>query len=332
MLGVAVIGTGRWGKNHARVYKELMSEGIIDNLKICDTDEQCAKQIGETLEIQYTTNSHELIEDDDITAVTIATPSMTHYQIAKEFIEAGKDVLIEKPMTMNIDEARNLVDIAAECNRMLMVGHIFRYHPALCELKRRIDAGELGEILNLIGRRLYFGVPRSDMGVIYALGIHELDSFCHLLSVHYPKGLIAATSRSYQQSTEETAIIVMDFNHAKGYAVESWLLAPYGKVRDLVVVGTKASARIDYLVPHELHMFDNSIVTEGGIPVAIEGKGTRTISLPHSEPLKEELKHFVFCVVSRQSPLSDGLVGLRAVVMAEAALGSSRIGSTVALS
>jgi len=331
MLGVAVVGTGHWGKNHARVYKELLSEGVIDSLKVCDLDEHRARQWGETLEVEYVTSYRDLIEDDDIQAVSIVTPSKTHYQLGKEFMEAGKEVLVEKPMTMDIDEARGLVEVAASNNRILMVGHIFRYHPAVSELKRRIDAGELGEIQNLIGNRSLFRLPRTDMGVIYALGIHELDLFCYLMGADYPKSLTAAESRSYGQNTEETAMIFMDFGHAKGYAFESWLVAAYSKMRDLIVVGSKGSARVDYLTPQELHIFDSRIITEEGIPVGVENDGKRTISLPDAEPLKEELKHFISCVVSRQNPLTDGPVGLRSVVMAEAALRSARTGCAVEL-
>ena len=331
MQGVAVVGTGHWGKNHARVYKELMSEGLIDDLKICDLDEHRVKQWGETLEVEYATSYRDLIEDDDIQAVSIVTPSKTHYQIAKKFMEAGKDVLVEKPMTMDVDEARRLVEIAANNNRILMVGHIFRFHPAVCELKHMIDTGALGEIQNMIGTRLYFGLPRRDMGVIYALGIHELDIFCYLLDAEYPESLTAACSRSCSQNIEETAQIFMDFGHAKGYAFESWLVAAYGKVRDLIVVGSKGSVRVDYLTPRELYMFDNRIVTEGGIPVSVEDEGKRTISIPNAEPLKDELKHFISCIVSRQDPLSDGAVGLRAVVMAEAALMSAKTGNMIVL-
>ncbi len=331
MPGVAVIGTGHWGKNHARVYKELLSEGVIDSLKICDLDEHRARQWGETLEVEYVTGYRDVIEDDDIQAVSIVTPSKTHYQLGKEFMEAGKDVLIEKPMTMDIEEARKLVDVAADNNRILMVGHIFRYHPAICELKRRIDTDDLGEIQNIIGQRLDFGLPRKDMGVIYALGSHELDLFCYLMGVDYPKSLIAVESRSYGQNIEETAVIVMDFGHVKGYAFESWLVAAYGRMRDIVVVGSERSARVDYLKTQELYLFDSRIVTEEGIPVNVEDGGECTITLPHVEPLKEELRHFISCVVSRQSPLTDGSVGLRVVVMAEAALRSARTGYLVSM-
>lgn len=331
MSGVGVIGTGHWGQNHARVYKELRIEGMVDTVRICDLDQARIHRLSSALNIEGTTDYRQMLDDPMIQAVSIVTPSKAHYQIAKEFIEAGKDVLVEKPMTMDVNQAEKLVRIANQNNRILMVGHVFRYHPAVRELKRRIDEGELGEIQNIISKREMFGLPRRDMGVIYALGIHELDMFCHLLGVDYPKSLIAMTSKVYSHDIEETAALVVDFGNVKGYAFESWLVPVYGKRRELVVVGSKMSARVDYLKPQELYLFDIRLSIENGVPVAVEDNGTRVVSLPYAEPLKEELKQFISCVNSRQKPLSDGLVGLRAVAMAEAALASAEVNKAISL-
>ena len=329
MPGVAVIGTGHWGRNHARVYKELWLEGVVDTVKICDVDEACLGEMSNTLDLKGVADYRQILDDSEIQAVSIATPSKTHYQIAKEFMEAGKDVLVEKPMTMNVTEAEELVNIATRTNRILMTGHVFRYHPAVQELKHRIDAGELGAIQNIISYRLSFGVPRQDMGVIYALGIHELDMFCYLLEVDYPKKLIAVANTIYRQDVEETCMITMDFGNARGYALESWLVPVYGTRRDLIVVGSEKSAKLDYLDPEKLRLFDARIITKNGMPLQAENKGEYTISIPYAEPLKEELKHFIFCVKSRQKPLSDGLVGLRAVVLAEAAIESAKTSKVI---
>lgn len=334
MINVAVIGVGKWGQNHARVYKELASEGIIGRLKICDADENRLKQLKATLNaewIEWTPNFQDIAQDKNIDAVSIATPSKTHYPIAKELIEAGKDVLVEKPMTMDIIEARNLVELADKHKRILMVGHLMRYHPAVQKLKQMIGAGDLGKVHTMIGTRMDFGLPRKDMGVIYALGVHELDLFCYLLGVDYPKSIVATTSRVYSREIEETAIICADFGYAKGYALESWLIPAYGKRRDLVVVGDKASVHIDYLATQALQIFDSAIILEKGVPVSVQSTGKRTIALPYTEPLKEELKHFIDCVRSRQKPLTDGLAGWRSVVMADAALESARKGEMVEL-
>jgi len=331
MPGVAVIGVGNWGKNHARVYKELCQEGVLDAVQICDADQARVLELSTALGIQGTSDYRQILSDSRIKAVSVATPSRTHYQIARDCMEAGKDVLVEKPMAMDVAEADELVKIASTNNRILMVGHIFRYHPAVQELKRRIEAGELGKIQTMMCNRETFGLPRKDMGVIYALGIHELDMFCYLVGVAYPRTVTAVASKVYSRDIEETAVLAVDFGDIKGYAFESWLVPGHGKRRDLLVVGSKMSARVDYLKPQELLLFDTSVVTENGIPTSIEDKGERVIPLTYAEPLKEELRQFLSCVDSRQKPLADGLVGMRAVVMAEAALTSSETGKAAKL-
>jgi len=331
MTGIAVIGVGHWGKNHARVYKELCQEGLVDTVQICDVDQARVLELSNTLGIQGTSNYQQILNDSEIQAVSIVTPSRTHYKVAKECMEAGKDVLVEKPLTMDIAEAEALVKIADENNRVLMVGHVFRYHPAVQELRRRRNEGELGKVQAIISNRLTFGLPRKDMGVIYALGIHELDMFCYLMEVDYPESVTAVTSRVYSQDMEETVVLAVDFGNVKGYAFESWLVPGHEKKRDLLVVGSKMSARVDYLKPQELCLYDTRVITENGVPASIEDKGERVVSIPYAEPLKEELRQFLSCVNSRQKPLTDGVVGVRAVAMSEASLTSARTGKAVKL-
>ena len=332
MTGIAVIGTGYWGKNHVRTYSELVSEGILDKVIICDINEKRAKELGSAFNIEYITDHRELIDDPSIDAVSIVTPSPTHYQLAKQFMKAGKDVLVEKPMTMDIDEAKDLVRISEETGQILMVGHIFRHHPAVKELKNRINIGELGTIRLISSNRLSFGAPRKDMGVIYALGIHEVDMFCHLMNVDYPKSVLSDTRCTLQPGIEETATISMDFGSATAYAFESWLMPASGKQRDLIVVGSEKVAKIDYLKPQELQMFDIRIAEQdfdAKTNFSVEDEGSYTIPIPYAEPLKEELKNFIHCIQSRDNPLSDGSIGMRAVEMAEAALKSASMKKSV---
>ena len=331
MPGVAVIGVGHWGRNHARVYKELCLEGVADTVRIYDLNQARVSELGSALGVEGILEYQRILSDSKIQAVSIVTPSRTHYQIAKECMEAGKDVLVEKPVTMDVNEAEKLVRIANQYKRILMVGHIFRYHPAVQELRRRINEGELGKIQTIIGNRGAFGLPRKDMGVIYALGIHELDMFCYLMGADYPKSVTAVTSKVYSRDIEETAMLTVNFGDVKGYAFESWLVPGHEKRRDLLVVGSQMSARVDYLKPQELCLFDIRVITKNGAPTSIEDKGERVISLPYVEPLKEELRQFIFCVNSRQNPLADGLVGMRAVAMAEAALTSAKTSKAVTL-
>ncbi|MEA1984383.1 MAG: Gfo/Idh/MocA family oxidoreductase [Euryarchaeota archaeon] len=332
MTTIGVIGTGYWGKNHVRTYSELASEGVIDSVKICDIDEKRAHELGNAFNIEYLTDHKALLSDPDIDAVSIVTPSPTHYPLAKEFMEAGKDVLVEKPMTMDFREAEHLVEISEDTGQILMVGHIFRHHPAVKELKQRIDLGEFGSLRLISSNRLSFGAPRKDMGVVYALGIHEVDMFCHLVDKEYPDSILATTRCNLQPDIEETAMITMDLGDTTAHAFESWLMPAYGKQRDLVVVGSEKAAKIDYLKPQELQIFDVRIAEQdfnGTTTFSVENEGSYTIPIPYAEPLKEELGHFVDCIQSRNTPISDGVVGMRAVKMAEAVLRSAREGRRI---
>jgi predicted dehydrogenase len=160
------------------------------------------------------------------------------------------------------------------------------------------------------------------MGVLYALAIHEVDLFCFLLNREAPENIYAVLSNFYQPDIEETAMITMNFkNNLKCFAFETWL-APTGKLRDLIVVGSHQSARVDYLKPAELEIFDSSVIVDekDGAKLFREAhEGTRTIPIEYKEPLKEELMHFLARIKDRGNPDSNARIGLRAVEMIEKA-------------
>ncbi len=217
-------------------------------------------------------------------------------------------------MTIKSLQASDL--LTHQGNQILMVGHIFRYHPAIQELKTRIDAGELGKIQLITSQRLHFGKPRTDVGVVHALAIHELDMFCHLLNQDYPDTISCTTSAIFNPDIEETVSITAKFGKVTCFALESWLMPAYGKHRHIVVVGNEKTAKIDYLKPDELQIFDIKF-DENLNPI---NEGQYTIKLPYVEPLENELRHFIQAIETREPPLSDGQVGLRAVEMIERTL------------
>ncbi len=318
-MNIAIIGTGYWGKNHVRALKELLDEGKVDKLSICDTDEKRAKEMASGFNLSYTTDYEELI-CSDIDGVVIATPSNTHYILAKEFLKAGKDVLVEKPMTLSSREANEVIKIAEKNGKILSVGHIFRYHSAVNEIKKRIERGDFGEIYYITSDRHSLRVPRKDMGVLFALAIHEVDLFCYLLNEEYPEEILA-TMGNYIGGTEEIAQIVSYFdNNVRGYAFESWL-SPNGKRRELIVVGSKMSVFVDYLKPNEIKVFDITISSEG-----IKTEGSYIIPIEYKEPLKEELENFIDCIKTREQPVANMYAGKRAVEMIEKAMVSAREG------
>ncbi|MFX0069904.1 MAG: Gfo/Idh/MocA family protein [Candidatus Hermodarchaeota archaeon] len=323
-----VIGTGYWGKNHVRNYKELLMENRIDYLKLYDTNESRVKQMANDYSLEYFKDFEDIISDEKISAVVIVTPSSTHYDLAKKFLENGKDVFIEKPMTLNSNEAKELFEISEKNNRILMVGHLFRYHPAVKDLKKRIDIGEFGKINMIITYRFAFGIPRKDMGVVYALAVHELDLSCYLLDQKLPVSVLADITSYHQNSVEEMANISMDFSDgAKSYMMESWNIPVYGKKREIIVIGSEKSAIINYLLPNEYNIFDTKIKTQiidGQSILELEDNAVNKIIIDYKEPLKEEILHFLDCLKSRNKPETDGFIGYKAVQMCEAVFQSAR--------
>ncbi|HEC92488.1 MAG TPA: Gfo/Idh/MocA family oxidoreductase [Candidatus Atribacteria bacterium] len=323
MVGIGVIGTGYWGKNHVRNWKELLSEGVIDELVLCDMDKNRVKELADE-NISYTTNYKDLLDNNSIDAIDIVTPSKTHFLLGKEALIAGKDVFIEKPMTIGMKKSEKLIDLTEKNDSILMVGHIFRYHSGIEEVKKRIDRGEFGKIYYMATNRMAFSSPRRDMGVMYALGIHEIDLYCYLMDVKYPKKITVSFSSFLQPDVEEIASICMKFdNNVSGYAFESWISPFHTKIRDFILVGSKRSIKIDYLKPQELLLFDGTITSyqyKDRISFDITDEGITKISIPYKEPLNEELKHFISCIKSRKQPLTDMYAGKRAVEMIEKCL------------
>lgn len=326
MTAVAVVGTGYWGRNHVRVFKELLDDGLITDLKLCDVSEERVAEMAKSFNLKYTTDYQEILNDQTIDAVSIVTPSGDHFEMAKSAMEHGKNVLVEKPMTMTSSEAEELVKVAEGSPGILMVGHIFRHHSAVKELKKRIARGDFGNVINMFCSRLAFRVPRKDMGVLHALGIHELDLFCYLLDQEYPEEVYTHMEKHFFPDIEETAMIILKFSgNVTCYAHESWMAPVAGKLRELVVIGDKMSARIDYMKPQELQIFDAAILPKKGDDgdFEMEQEGSYTIPIEYKEPLKEELKHFISCAQDHTQPLSDMHSGKRAVEMVEMAFKSA---------
>jgi len=327
IIGIGIVGTGYWGKNHVRNYKTLLMEKKIDYLKICDLNEKRAKEIGTDFNLDYTSNINDVIQDKRINAVVIATPSSTHYELSKLCLVNGKDVFVEKPLTLNSKDAQDLINIAKKNNKILMVGHLFRYHPAVKDIKKRIDMGEFGKIILIITYRFAFGVPRKDMGVILALAVHDLDLTCYLLKQNTPKSILVDNAKFHQNEVEEMTNITLEFeNGAKGYMMESWDIPVYDKKRELVVVGTEKSAIIDYLVSNEYKIYDTKIkkrYIQSEVILEKEDNAVNKIIIEYKEPLNEEILHFLECLKTRKIPETDGVVGYHAVQMCEKAFQSA---------
>ena len=254
-LTVAVVGTGYWGRNHVRTWSALKQEEIIERLIVCDVDENRARELAEEFDCEWHTDAHTLRETFTIDAATIATPTPMHAPLAIALMEQGVDVLVEKPLAMDEADAQSIVECADAHNRLLCVGHLFRYHVAIRKAAEMIASGEIGPVLHIESERLSVREPRPDIGVIAALAIHDMDICRDLMGDVDPEEIAAFSLPSEIEGIEDHAVIHMRFptgtsNNPLGPSAQitvSWRSRVRGKVRELRIIGRDASLHIDYL-------------------------------------------------------------------------------------
>lgn len=324
----AVIGTGYWGSNHARVGAELIEQGVLESLVLCDVDEPRVADLASNYGVEYTTDYAEL-PNLGVDTATVATPSTTHRRIAVDLLETGLDLLVEKPLALTSEDAWAIVDAADVNNATLGVGHIFRYHPALNELKSRIDRGELGRIKYLNTNRFSFRVPRTTTGVLYSLAVHDVDIYAYLLD-ETPNAIYCNLDSVIRENIDETATLVLTYDHATGVINESWQVPVFGKRRDLSVVGSQRSAYIDYLDDTELDLFD-AHVTEHDGKYRSHKQGKQHHRTEQREPLCVEVTEFLNAARSGEKPRVSGRIGARTIEILEHARRSDERDEVISL-
>jgi predicted dehydrogenase len=323
-MNYGVVGTGYWGSNHVRVGAELRDAGRLDEVTICDVDEERAAELAAEHDVGYTTD-HETL---DVDAAVVATPSTTHEDIATDLLAADTDLLVEKPLALSSAAAWNLVETADRHDRTLGVGHIFRYHPGLRELKRRIDAGELGRIKYLFTTRFAFRVPRDTTGVLYSLAVHDVDVYNFLLG-EWPDSVACRLDSFVRDGIDETASLTLGYGDRTGVIHSSWQVPVFGKRRQLVAVGTERSAALDYLADNVVEIYDASVEPdEDGTLQAREGR-TIIHETAAREPLKAEVEAFLDAAREGRDPPASGLIGAQTVETLEAAQRAAATGRVV---
>lgn len=320
----AVIGTGYWGTNHVRVGAELVDAGELDELILCDLDEERVEGVAADYGVDYVTDYHDL----DVDTAVIATPSTTHRDIAIDLLSTGTACLVEKPLALTADDAWAIVDAAEDAGVTLSVGHIFRYHPALRELKRCINRGELGQIKYLTTSRYAFRKPRRTTGVLHSLAVHDVDIYKMLLNRN-PESVYCRLDRHLRKDIDETATITLDYGEdVTGVINSSWQVPAFGKRRDLVVIGSERAAYIDYLADTKLELFDAKVVEEGGA-LHTRDEGGTTYEVDGYEPLKMEVEAFLQAAAEGAETDASGYVGAEAVELLEHAAQSDETGNAI---
>ena len=320
-VSIAVVGVGGWGKNLARNYGQIHESRLR---YLCDLDANRLQemQLAHGSE-KITTNFDDLLEDDELDAIVIATTGPSHYELCKKALGAGKDVYVEKPFVLSTDHATELVALADESDRVLMVGHLLEYHPVVQQLKKMIDAGELGDIRYIYSQRLNLGTVRADENALWNFAPHDISVILYLLGKSPTD--VSARGQSYlQQGVEDVVFLGLNFgDQSMGHVHVSWL-DPH-KTRRITIVGSKRMAVFDDLEPNEkLKIYDKGAEVNTDYDTFAEYVGLRfgDITIPYvrvGEPLRIECEHFLECVRTRNAPLSDGLDGLRVIRVLEAA-------------
>lgn len=303
---IAVIGCGVWGRNIVRNFYNLNVLEIV-----CDLDESNLQKVKEQYPGVKTTNDfNEIIENPEITAVAVVTPSHTHYKVVKAMLEAGKNVYVEKPISTVAQEAKDLTELAHRKGLVLMVGHLLLYHPAVNRLKMLIEEGELGEIVYAQSDRLNVNFFKNDRSVMWDLAPHDVSMMSYVTGKE-PVRIISAVGCSSEQND------IMDITHISiefedgmiGQISDSWI-TPKKHVQ-LLVRGTKATAILDDTVAeNKLVIFDNFVKDN-----------SKNISLDYLEiePLKLECQHYISCCETGKKARSDGDNGFMVTTILEQA-------------
>ena len=288
MARLAQIGVGQWGKNLARNFSEL-----ADLAWLCDVDATQHADLAQRYpSARLTAAVEEVLEDDSVEAVVIATPVPTHYELARRALDAGKHVFVEKPPAMRAAELEELCDLAEERGRVLMPGHLLLYHPGVQKLKEIVASGELGDVLYVYGNRQNLGTFRTNENALWSLGVHDLSVLLHLIEEE-PSEVRAHGNAFLNQGVEDVVFCYLRFPSGKMAHMHLSWLDPH-KIRRITVVGNDRMAVFDDMErDRKITVYDNWRTRTGDI---------YSPNVEATEPLRLECRHFVSLVEGEGDP------------------------------
>ena len=308
---VAVVGMGYWGRNLVRNFHEL---GVLS--LVCDSDRtveaQCREKYGN---VRYCPEFSAVLSDPEIAAVALATPAVSHYEMAKAALAAGKDVFVEKPLAIQVEQGAELQRLTESGQRVLMVGHILRYHPAVRKLQELVQGGALGQIRYLYSNRLNIGKIRTEENILWSFAPHDISVILSLLN-EFPCKVSSQGGAYLNRGVYD--VTVSQFNFPSGVQAHifvSWL-HPIKEQR-LVVVGSDKMAVFDDMAEHKLVLYPHRVEWKNRVPTAVKAQA-EVVAFDVVEPLNEECRHFLDCVAQRKRPLTDAGEGLRVLRILDA--------------
>ena len=311
---LAVVGVGNWGKNLLRNFCDLLGE---ERVIACDADSKRLHELRTQYhKLQAISDFSALLGNDLVDAIVIATPVVTHYELARRALLAEKHVFVEKPIALRSVEAQELIELANQKRRVLMVDHLLEYHPAIEQLKKLVQNGDLGDIFCLYSQRLNLGVVRTEENALWSLTPHDISVMLYLLEQE-PVRVQAHGACYLQKDIEDMVFVTLEFrDKILGHIHASWLDPQ--KIRKLVVIGSKKMAVFDDTSPTKLVVFNKYAVRSDG-RFAPRDEGASVIPIENREPLQIACEHFLRCIERGEQPRSDGHDGLRVLRVLEAA-------------
>jgi predicted dehydrogenase len=332
MIGVGVIGCGYWGPHLVRNFSRSGRSQVV---AVCDAQYDRAARVGTEYHVPLiTTHASEVIAARDVQLVVIATPSYTHYPLAKAALEAGKHALVMKPLATRADEAAELVALAERRGLVLAVDHTFVYTGAVRKIKELVEQGELGDIFYVDSVRINLGLFQSDVNVVWDLAPHDISIIDYLLGGPEPREVSAIGARHVGSPTENIAYLTLRYSDQLLAHVHVNWLAP-AKVRRTIVGGSKRMLIYDDVEPSEkVKIYDKGVtISQDGaesVPYAMlvqyRSGDMHAPRLDTREALAVEANHVLECIHAGQPPLADGAAGLRVVRVLEAAQRSIDMG------
>ena len=321
---LGIVGLGYWGPNLLRNFAQLNEA----NVKICcDLDEKIlANTKTQYPDIEITNDYSKLLQDPEIQAIVLAVSATHHYNLAKQAILHKKHIYVEKPLTLEVSHAEELVSLSQQNNVKLMVGHLMEYHPAIEKIKQMILEQELGDVYYIYSQRVNLGKIRKDENALWSLAPHDISIIMYLLESEPVK--VSARGVAYlQEGIEDVVFLDMFFpNKIMAHVQLSWL-DPH-KIRKTTIVGSKKMVVFDDMDQLEmLRIYDKGVVNNPAYGSFGEALSLRfgDVTIPHvkmAEPLRLECQHFIDCIRNDKQPRSDGEDGLRVVKVLQAAQNS----------
>ena len=302
---IALVGCGYWGKNLCRNFHALGAlSSVVD---ATESGQVTARSISPDTEI--TDSLDDVLKNNKILGVALATPAETHAKLAIQAMQAGKDVFVEKPMALTLEDAEKMKEVAEQTARILMVGHILEYHPAVLKLRELIASGQLGKNNYIYSNRLNFGKVRTEENALWSFAPHDVAVILRLMG-QAPAEVSSCGGSYLTDGIADTTISNLRFNDdSRAHIFVSWL-HPFKEQR-LVVVGDKKMAIFNDVAPfgEKLQLYPQNVDFDGSIPT-LKKEDAEFVDHANTEPLREECNHFLDCIQSRNQPLTNAQSGI----------------------